>query len=289
MNTSKIRPIYYPLTVPHPERLRKWSCKIDYRSAEVIAAGEVSATRYRLPAPAPGAAGKRLAFVSDFHYRGHPKDRKLADLAVERIRAFSPDFLCFGGDLTSDAAELDTQPELLEKFRDCAPVRFAVPGNWERGKSWLPVSFWEELYAEAGIRFLCNAGAEADCFYFHGADDLAGGDPRLPESWPEERAPILLAHRPDTVIALDTCHALDPIALILCPHARRTGPLPVPRAGLRIEPIRLQARLRAVRAARRNAPHDRQLRRRQPFSELPFQLPPRSRAGRICLNRTHFS
>ena len=122
MNTRKIRPIYYPLTVPHPERLRKWSCKIDYRSAEVIAAGEVSATRYRLPAPAPGAAGKRLAFVSDFHYRGHPKDRKLADLAVERIRAFSPDFLCFGGDLTSDAAELDTQPELLEKFRDCAPV-----------------------------------------------------------------------------------------------------------------------------------------------------------------------
>lgn len=218
MNTRKIRPIYYPLTVPHPERLRKWSCKIDYRSAEVIAAGEVSATRYRLPAPAPGAAGKRLAFVSDFHYRGHPKDRKLADLAVERIRAFSPDFLCFGGDLTSDAAELDTQPELLKKFRDCAPVRFAVPGNWERGKSWLPVSFWEELYAEAGIRFLCNAGAEADCFYFHGADDLAGGDPRLPESWPEERAPILLAHRPDTVIALDTCHALDPIALILCGH-----------------------------------------------------------------------
>ena len=218
MNTSKIRPIYYPLTVPHPERLRKWSCKIDYRSAEVIAAGEVSATRYRLPAPAPGAAGKRLAFVSDFHYRGHPKDRKLADLAVERLRAFSPDFLCFGGDLTSDAAELDTQPELLKKFRDCAPVRFAVPGNWERGKSWLPVSFWEELYAEAGIRFLCNAGAEADCFYFHGADDLAGGDPRLPESWPEERAPVLLAHRPDTVIALDTCHALDPIALILCGH-----------------------------------------------------------------------
>ena len=179
---------------------------------------EVSATRYRLPAPVPGAAGRRLAFVSDFHYRGHPKDRKLADLAVERIRAFSPDFLCFGGDLTSDAAELDTQPELLEKFRDCAPVRFAVPGNWERGKSWLPVSFWEELYAEAGIRFLCNAGAEADCFYFHGADDLAGGDPRLPESWPEERAPVLLAHRPDTVIALDTCHALDPIALILCGH-----------------------------------------------------------------------
>lgn len=218
MNTRKIRPIYYPLTVPHPERLRKWSCKIDYRSAEVIAAGEVSATRYRLPAPVPGAAGRRLAFVSDFHYRGHPKDRKLADLAVERIRAFSPDFLCFGGDLTSDAAELDTQPELLEKFRDCAPVRFAVPGNWERGKSWLPGQLLGGALRGSRNPLSLQRRSRGGLLLFPRRRRSGRRRSEAAESWPEERAPVLLAHRPDTVIALDTCHALDPIALILCGH-----------------------------------------------------------------------
>lgn len=243
MNARKIRSIYFPLTIPHPERLRNWRCKVVYRSSEVVASGEVFAVRHRIQAPKPALVGKRIAFVSDLHYRACEKERRIADLAVEHICVFHPDVLCFGGDLVSYAEEIDVQLELLEKFRCCAPIRFAVPGNWERAKRWLPLHFWEELYAQAGIRFLSNALGEADDLFFYGVDDLSAGEPRLPERWPEEGAIVLLAHQPDTVIALDRSHAFDAISLILCGHTHGgqirfpwIGPIYVPsQYGCRID------------------------------------------------------
>ena len=218
MKIRSIRSIYYPLTIPRPERLRRWVRKIGYGQADVVARGKVSAVQYLLPAPSPGTAGKRIAFATDFHYGGTPRDRELAALATEHIRTFRPDVLCLGGDLAADAVELDVLPELLEQFRDCAPVRLAIPGNWERGKTWLAADYWQRLYGASGICYLCNSGVECGEFYFYGCDELMNGDPRLPERWPAVRFPVLLVHRPDTAIALDSLRALDPVLLILCGH-----------------------------------------------------------------------
>jgi len=218
VNLSRIRSIYYPQTVPRPERLRRWSRKIDYGSASVVFSGEVSATRYTIPAPSPEAKGRRLAFAADFHYCGTSRDRRLAALAAERIREWRPDVFCFGGDLVADASQLDALPELLDLFRDIAPLSLAIPGNWERGKTWLRDDYWPELYGNFGIRYLCNSGINHDDFYYYGCDDLVNGDPRLPDQWPEGKTLVLLVHRPDTVIALDAFQVLRPVELILCGH-----------------------------------------------------------------------
>lgn len=218
MKLSFIRSIYYPLTVPHPERLRRWSRKIGYGSATVVSSGKVSVIRYLIPAPFPGAKGRRIAFAADFHYCGKARDRSLAALAAKLVREWQPDVLCFGGDLVADASELNALPELLEQFRNAAPLMLAVPGNWERGKTWLHDDYWLELYDRFGIRYLCNAGLDTGDFYYYGCDDLGNGEPRLPARWPEDKAIVLLSHRPDTVVALDAFHALKPVELILCGH-----------------------------------------------------------------------
>ena len=218
MKIRSIRSIYYPLTIPRPERLRRWKRVIGYGQVHVAARGDVSAVLYSLPAPTPETAGKRIAFATDFHYGGSVRDKQLAALAAQHIRGFRPDVLCLGGDLVADAVELGTLPELLELFRDSAPCRLAIPGNWERGKTWLKPNYWDRLYDAAGIRYLCNAGIEWEGFFFYGCDELMNGDPRLPERWPARLFPVLLAHRPDTVIALDSMRALDPVGLILCGH-----------------------------------------------------------------------
>jgi len=218
VNLSRLRAIYYPLTVPHPERLRRWHRKIDYGAARVVFSGKVSATYYSIPAPSPRLKGRRIAFVTDFHYCGTPRDRKLAALAAERVREWKPDVLCFGGDLAADASQLDLLPELLERFRDIAPLQLAIPGNWERGKTWLRDDYWTALYSRFGIRYLCNSGVDHGDVHFYGCDELINGDPRLPDQWPEEKTVVMLAHRPDTVIALDTFHTLNPVELILCGH-----------------------------------------------------------------------
>lgn len=218
MNFSRIRSIYYPLTVPRPERLQRWSRKINYGSASVVFSGEVSATRYSIPAPSAEIKGRRIAFATDFHYCGTPLDRRLAALAAKLVRDWNPDVFCFGGDLVADASELDALPELLEQFRDIAPLSVAIPGNWERGKTWLRDDYWIDLYAGFGIRYLCNSGIDHGGFYCYGCDDLTNGDPRLPDQWPEGKTIIMLSHRPDTVIALDTFQTLKPVELILCGH-----------------------------------------------------------------------
>jgi len=218
VNLLRIRSIYYPLTVPHPGRLRRWTRRIDYGAADVVREGEVAATRYSIPAPSPKTCGKRIAFVSDFHYRGTPGDRRRAAIVVERVREWNPEVLCFGGDLVADACDLGALPELLAPFRGIAPLSLAISGNWERGKVWLPLEYWTGLYDRFGIRFLCNSGISHGGFYYYGSDELAQGAPCLPDPWPAPMPVILLAHRPDTVIALDSFDSLRPVELALCGH-----------------------------------------------------------------------
>ena len=213
---------YFPLTVPHPERLVNW------RQARVKPGSPVSEVFYKIPAPE--AAGKKIAFLADVHFRGTREDFLIAESAAAAIAAFQPDLLLTGGDLVADGCDVARLPELLKILSAAAPVRLAVPGNWERGKEWIPISLWNKLFEEGGFRFLCNQSWRDDMLYVFGCDDVARGTPRLPGLWPTHQTVILLAHNPDTVIALDTGDAFDGVRLVCCGHTHG-GQLRFPLVG----------------------------------------------------------
>ena len=219
---------YFPLTVPHPERLVNWRQVISYRQARVKPGSPVSEVFYKLPAPE--AAGKKIAFLADVHFRGTREDFLIAESAAAAIAAFQPDLLLTGGDLVADGCDVARLPELLKILSAAAPVRLAVPGNWERGKEWIPISLWNKLFEEGGFRFLCNQSWRDDMLYVFGCDDVARGTPRLPGLWPTHQTVILLAHNPDTVIALDTGDAFDGVRLVCCGHTHG-GQLRFPLVG----------------------------------------------------------
>ncbi len=219
---------YFPLTVPHPERLVNWRQAISYRKARVQAGSPVSKVFYKIPAPA--SAGKKVAFLADVHFRGTPADFRIVRSAAEAIAAFQPDVLLTGGDLVADGCDVNRLPELLKILAETAPVRLAVPGNWERGKQWIPISLWNKMFEQEGFRFLCNQSWRDDSLYVYGCDDVARGTPRLPGLWPTHQTVILLAHNPDTVIALDTGDAFDGVRLVCCGHTHG-GQLRFPLVG----------------------------------------------------------
>lgn len=67
--SSELHQLYFPLTIPHPERLERWRLLQSYSGVEVKRHKPVSAVTYRIRAPHPAAVGKRLAFAADLHYR----------------------------------------------------------------------------------------------------------------------------------------------------------------------------------------------------------------------------
>ena len=75
--------------------------------------------------------------------------------------------------------------------------------------------------------------------YVFGCDDVARGTPRLPGLWPTHQTVILLAHNPDTVIALDTGDAFDGVRLVCCGHTHG-GQLRFPLVGPLYTPSPLQ-------------------------------------------------
>lgn len=82
--SSELHQLYFPLTIPHPERLERWRLLQGYSGVEVKRHKPVSAVTYRIRAPHPAAVGKRLAFAADLHYRdrapdGRPPRRNPAD------------------------------------------------------------------------------------------------------------------------------------------------------------------------------------------------------------------
>ena len=230
---------YFPLTVPHPERLVNWRQTVSYSRARVEAGNPVSKVLYKIPAPA--AAGKKIAFLADVHFRGAPADFRVAESAAAAIASFQPDLLLTGGDLVADGCDVGRLPELLKILAGTAPVRLAVPGNWERGKEWIPISLWNKLFEQGGFRFLCNQSWRDDAFYVYGCDDLARGTPRLPGLWPAHQTVILLAHNPDTVIALDAGDAYDGVRLVCCGHTHG-GQVRLPGVGSLFTPSRYGCR-----------------------------------------------
>jgi predicted MPP superfamily phosphohydrolase len=89
--------------------------------------------------------GLKIAFISDLHYTGSPKCKAILDEIVASLRRNSCQLLLLGGDICSDASKLHLLPEILERLAKCADRCIAIPGNWERGKCWLPAEIITEL------------------------------------------------------------------------------------------------------------------------------------------------
>lgn len=209
---------YHPLSAAFPKRLAKWYKAIDYNNAPIAIAGCPAIVKWTIAATNPLLCNKKIVFVSDFHYQDLPNQNLRIEKLIQNIKEISPDILLLGGDLVGDATHIKCLPKLLSKLANLAPKTCAVLGNWERGKTWLPVSFWEKMYQNHNILLLCNQSFEDENFFIWGSDDTSRGYPQVPKTWPKDKFNILLAHRPDTVIALDHLEQLKGACLAITGH-----------------------------------------------------------------------
>ena len=200
-----------------PERLKNWRRAVEYPKRDRLCRGAADLVVYKLPAPVPAASGKKIAFVSDLHYTGSSAQQEIVQCLRGYLQLQQPDILLFGGDVCSDAESLCLIPELLRKLSSCVPRAVAVPGNWERGKSWIPVARWRELFSQGGFDIGFNQFLTCGDIQIFCADDPAFGNPVFPGHWDRMKLNILLVHRPDTVIALDSPEIPAP-HLALCGH-----------------------------------------------------------------------
>ena len=174
---------------------------------------------YKMPEPfCFSSPDLRVAFISDLHYTGSDKCKAVLNEITSSLKRNRCQLLLLGGDICSDASKLPLLPEVLETLAQCADKCIAIPGNWERGKCWLPENYWQDLYGNCGIEYLLNRSTTFGNITITGVDDTAQGNPELPGKFSSDTCNILLAHRPDTVIYLDEKEALENCHLILCGH-----------------------------------------------------------------------
>lgn len=209
---------YYDFQVRYtPERLKNWRRGTGYSTRDRLCRGAADLVVYRLPAPIPAAAGRKIAFISDFHYNGSQLQKKILHCLCCYLSDIKPDLLLLGGDMCSDSDSIDLIPEALQQLSRVIPQAYAVPGNWERGKAWIPASKWKKIFASGGFDIGFNEFRTVGDIQIFCADDPAYGNPILPDCWEEDKLHILLVHRPDTVIALDAPEFSAP-HLALCGH-----------------------------------------------------------------------
>ena len=213
------RRILSPLARPFPGRAEAWK---RVRIPEVRALrldGGVTLRRFTFPAPDPELRGRRIAYFSDLHFHGTAEETRRLSALAAAFRELRPEALLTGGDLTGDACDLPLLKTALRELAGNVPLALAVPGNWERGKSWLSVDAWRSIYAEGGFELLCNEERDCGGFSVYGGDDLIHGDPELPPArTPGGKPRILLTHRPDSVISCDCGDRLNDFFLALCGH-----------------------------------------------------------------------
>lgn len=216
--TEKQLRIYFPSLIPRYRHAQKWQCRRGYEDAPVAdGSGSLKQLHFRFKARNKRAAGKRILFFSDLHYSS--KVSSLAEELCAAVKKNAPDLLLCGGDICSDALSIKALPPILKKLAADVPCCATVPGNWERGKSWLPQSFWQDFMAENSWHYLCNQSLNAgEWGWIYGCDDISKGFPSLLESPPPDRENIFLVHRPDTVVAVDRESPLDPFTAVLCGH-----------------------------------------------------------------------
>ena len=208
----------YDFHIPRvPVRLKNWKRCVGYGRVNRLRRGIVDLVSYQLPAPLAAVSGKRIAFVSDLHYRSAVEQRDVVALLRKYLLEFNPEFLLVGGDVCSDADRLGLFPEVLKPLSSAVPLSLAVPGNWERGKSWIPAERWRELFLSGGCDIGFNEFRTIGDFQIFCSDDPVYANPVLPGGWRQDKVRIVLAHRPDTVIALDERGKTAP-HLALCGH-----------------------------------------------------------------------
>ena len=209
---------YYDFHIPRvPVRLKNWRRCIGYGDVERLRRGIVDLVRYRLPAPLGAVSGKRIAFVSDLHYRGAVEQRDVVALLRKYLLEFTPELLLIGGDVCSDAGRLGFVPEILKPLSSTVPRTLAAPGNWERGKNWIPADRWRELFLSGGCDIGFNEFRTIGDFQIFCSEDPVYANPVLPGDWRPDKVRVVLAHRPDTAIALDEPGKTAP-HLALCGH-----------------------------------------------------------------------
>lgn len=164
--------------------------------------------------------GKKIIFLSDWHWHGSPRNFRLLDEFTAAAAKIKPDILILGGDMCDDAQYLNTLDGLLEKLSHTADEVIAVKGNWEVGKRWLDEKFFDDLFAKYNIRMLNNGFFSVSGITFYTLPDISSIDFRIPEksSFPECKADILLTHSPDGIIAADKHGFLNNFSLALCGH-----------------------------------------------------------------------
>lgn len=210
--------IYYPATRRFPKRAARWQ-RISYRRLELEKNKYTVTVKHILPPPFLRLGNIKITFISDLHYTGSSKCRNILSEIISTLKAEKCDILLLGGDICANSSNLHLLPEVLERLAECTPKSFAVLGNWERGKTWLPLSFWEKMYKKSGIELLINQKISFGDISITGVDDCGKGYPELSENFTQDSCNILLAHRPDTVVYLDAkkTHLKD-CHLALCGH-----------------------------------------------------------------------
>lgn len=203
----------------------------------------------------PCLAGRTLLFFSDPHIRTSgvlgffPGIRQSGgtEWLTESFRELfevipMPDCILFGGDLVGEAAWIDRSLAFLRTIPS-GPRKFAVCGNWELRRRWLPAERWRDLFASAGFQLLMNETAEACGIRFHGLDDAKEGDGLSCEAAiPCSENVCVLSHNPDTAAAMLLTDKLKGAPLILCGHTHG-GQFRIPGFGAVITSSRFSKRL----------------------------------------------
>ena len=200
-------------------------------------------------------AGRTLLFFSDTHIRNagvhgfFPSVRQgggtewMTKAFRELFDAIPmPDCIAFGGDLSGDAAWIGRSFDFLRTI-PYGPRKFAVCGNWELRRRWLPAERWRELFAKAGFRLLVNEGAEACGIQFFGLDDAKDGNGLSFEGpVPVSENVCILSHNPDAAAAMLPTDKLKGAPLILCGHTHG-GQFRIPGFGAVLTSSRFGKRL----------------------------------------------
>jgi predicted MPP superfamily phosphohydrolase len=136
-----------------------------------------------------GPPAVRLVHFTDLHYKG---DRTYAESVVQTINSFSPDLVCFTGDIMEQSQFL---PEALEILAGIQSPLFGVPGNHDY---WSGASFADirRCFAATGGAWLLDEQLTAA----GGRINLAGLTCRRPCEVPPPLNPdaktVLLMHYP---------------------------------------------------------------------------------------------
>ena len=207
-----------PLARPFRSRARRWKREdITGEAVELTGAG-IWLRRFRFPSHSAAVRRRRIFFLSDLHFHPGTAELRRIDALIRAAAEIRPDLLLLGGDTVGDGCDLPRLPEILRGFSEVSRHSIAVPGNWERGKRWLDIAVWRDIYSSGGFRLLCNEYASCDGIGIYGCDDLVHGLPQSPPSLPPDGFRILLSHRSDTVVAFDCRDTLTQFDLALCGH-----------------------------------------------------------------------